>query len=124
MGGQNVNHYGVQSRTRELKIIHGEVDIGAVGVPTIVAKPGFSGIVRDGAGLYTATLDGKYPDIIKLDVSLEAAAAEDLEFQLVSRSIANGTIQFRCHTGGVETDPSNGAKLILEAKVKRTSVAR
>lgn len=120
----NFQHFGVQSRTRELKLLHGEIDIGALGAPTLVSKPGFSSIVRNSAGNYTITLEGKYPDIISADLILEAAAAEDIQFQLESRDVANGQITFRCLTGGVETDPSNGSKILIEAKVKRTSVSR
>lgn len=55
----------------------------------------------------------------------QAAAAEDLTFQIESEAVASAkTIQFQCKAAAVETDPSSGSTLFIEIALKNTSVAR
>ena len=117
----------MQSLTREVKHLHAKVAIGASGAPTLDSEisVGVESITRDSAGVYILTLEDSYKKLVDFDVMLEAAAAEDLSFQIESEDVASAkTIQFICKAAAVETDPSNGANLFIKIALKNTSVAR
>lgn len=117
----------LQSLTREVKHLHAKVAIGASGAPTLDSEisVGIASISRDSAGVYILTLDDKYKKLVGFKVMQEAAAAEDLTFQIESEDVASAkTIQFQCKAAAVETDPSSGSSLFLEIAVKNTSVLR
>ena len=123
----NRNFQRVQSLTREVKILHAKATIGASGAPTLVtdSSVGVASITRDSAGVYIITLDDKYSSLNHFQVIQQAAAAEDLTFQIESEDV-NGakTIQFQCKAAAVETDPSDGSTLFIRMELKNTSVAR
>jgi hypothetical protein len=123
----NRNFHRVQSLTRETKIVHAKVSIGASGAPTIDtnASVGVASITRDSAGVYIVTLDDKYNSLAHFNVIQQASAAEDLTFQIESEDVSSAkTIQFQCKAADTETDPSDGSTLFIRAELKNTSVAR
>lgn len=121
MASRNFNR--LQALEKEIKHLNVEISIGATGAPTLVKKLGVASISRTSAGLYVLTLQDKYSRFINMQIMQEAAAAEDLDFQVVSKSVNSAkTITFLCKTGGVATDPSNGSRLYLDISLKNSSV--
>lgn len=121
MANRNYNRH--QSLEKEVKSLYADVSIGASGAPTISKALGITSIVRDSAGVYILTLDDKYTRLMSFQVSQLVAAAEDLTFQLESEDVDGlKTIQFRCLTANVETDPSSGSRLLINIDLKNSSV--
>lgn len=121
MANRNFNRY--QALEKEVKVIYAEVAIGASGAPTLSRGTGVESIVRNSAGLYTLTLQDKYNRLMHSDIKQLVSAAEDLQFQLVAEDVDNAkTLQFRCVTAAVETDPSNGSILFIKLELKNSSV--
>ncbi|MBV6514142.1 MAG: hypothetical protein FMNOHCHN_03732 [Ignavibacteriaceae bacterium] len=122
MANRNYNRY--QALEKEVKALYADVDIGAAGAPTIVKALGITSIARDSDGVYTITLDDKYTRLLHVDVKQLVSAAEDLTFQLVSEDVAGSKeISLRClAAAAVETDPSNGSKLLIKIELKNSSV--
>lgn len=117
----------VQSYTREVKILHAKVAIGASGAPTLDASAslGVASITRDSAGVYDLTLSGTYNSLNHMSVTQIAATAEDLTFQIESEDVANTkVIKFQSKAAAVETDPSSGSTLLIRIELKNTSVAK
>ena len=117
----------IQSLTREVKLLHAKVAIGASGAPTLDSEVslGFASITRDSAGVYILTLEDKYNKLVGFKVMQQAAAAEDLTFQIESEDVASAkTIQFQCKAADTETDPSDGSSLFIEVALKNTSVVK
>lgn len=117
----------LQSLTREAKVLHAKVDIGASGAPTLDANAsvGVASVTRDSAGVYIVTLDDKYNSLLHFSVMQVAATAEDLTFQVESEDVDGAkTIQFQCKAADVETDPSDGSSLLMKIEVKNSSVSR
>lgn len=117
----------VQSLSREVKILHAKVAIGASGAPTLDTdlSVGVASVVRDSAGVYVVTLDDKYNALLHVDVMQVAASAEDLTFQVESEAVATAkTVQIQCKAAAVETDPSDGSVLLLRLELKNTNVPR
>lgn len=110
--------------SKDLMLLSSVVDIGASGAPTKEAKEvdGFQSIVRNGTGDYTITTNKFYPikRLRNFQVTLQAASAEDLTFQVVA--VTANTIQFICKAAATETDPSNGSKLYIQALVGTSQV--
>lgn len=123
----NRNFHRVQSLTREVKILTAKISIGASGAPTLVSNDsvGIASVVRDSAGVYVITLDDKYNSLVGLSVMLQSATAEDLSFQIESEDVSSAkTVQIQCKAAAVETDPSDGSTLLVELKLKNSSVSR
>lgn len=118
----------VQSLTREVKILHARVAIGASGAPTLDVNDsvGIASITRDSAGVYDLVLDDQYNDLMHFNVIMLEATAEDLTFQIESESVASSTktIKFQCKAAAVETDPSDGSVLLIRVELKNSSIAR
>jgi len=117
----------VQSLSREVKILHAKVAIGASGAPTLDTdlSVGVASVVRDSAGVYVVTLDDKYNALLHVDVMQVAASAEDLTFQVESEAVATAkTVQIQAKAAAVETDPSDGSVLLLRLELKNTNVPR
>lgn len=114
----------LQSLTREVKHVHVKVNIGASGAPTVDSNVvGVESVTRDSAGVYIITLEDKYSSLVGCKVMQEAAAAEDLTFQIESEDVAGAkTVQIQCKAAAVETDPSNGSKLYIELALKNTDI--
>lgn len=87
---------------------------------------GCASVTRDSAGVYSLVLDDKYNRLVCFDVSLEAASAEDLVFQVLSEDVSGSTktIQFVCKAAAVATDPSDGSSLRVSVGLSNSSVAR
>jgi hypothetical protein len=123
----NRNFHRLQSLTREVKVLHAKVAIGASGAPTLDAdnSVGVASVTRDSAGVYIVTLDDKYNALVGFDVKQIFATAEDLTFQIESEAVATSkTVQFQCKAAAVETDPSDGSTLLIKLELKNTSVRR
>lgn len=117
----------VQSLSREVKILHAKVAIGASGAPTLDtdASVGVASVTRDSAGVYVVTLEDKYSSLLHVDVMQVAASAEDLTFQVEAEAVATAkTVQVQCKAAAVETDPSDGSSLLIRMELKNTSVVR
>lgn len=123
----NRNFHRVQSLSREAKIVHAKVAIGASGAPTLDANSsvGVASISRDSAGVYLLTLDDAYNALLHFNVMQVEASAEDLTFQIESEDVDGAkTIQFQCKAAAVETDPSDGSSLLIRIELKNSSVVR
>jgi len=123
----NRNFHRVQSLSREVKILHAKVAIGASGAPTLSVNDsvGVASITRDSAGVYEVTLDDAYSSFLHFNVIMLEATAEDVTFQVESETVATTKIiKFQCKTAEVETDPSSGSVLHIRIEVKNTSVVR
>lgn len=109
---------------RSVVKLFAEVAIGATGAPTLIGyKNGIASVSRTVAGEYLVTLEDSYFELLGLGVMLEAAAGEDLVFQLKEESVKVGkTFSFFCLAAGVLTDPSDGSKLRLEITLKNSSM--
>jgi len=120
MASRNFNR--AQALEKEVKSLFADVAIGASGAPTITKALGIASIVRNGAGDYTLTLDDKYTRLLHVSVQILAAAAEDITAQLVAEDVSSAkTIQFFTKAAAVETDPSNGARLLIKVDLKNSS---
>jgi len=101
---------------KKLCSVHVAFSVGAVGAPTLIPAEslGVSSVSRTGAGEYQVVLQDKWYSFITFRGILEAAASEDIGFQILSYDLAAKTIDFSCHAAGVSTDPSNGSKVRVE----------
>ena len=100
---------------------------GAVGAVNVVRGRLVTSVVRDGAGLYTITLDDRYQQLYACNGMVLAAAANvDLFVQCaayVPAPAATGsTIQVRTLTGNVETDPPNLAEIFVELVLSNSTL--
>lgn len=121
MANRNFNRF--QALEKEVKSLYLDVAIGASGAPTLTKGLGITSITRDSAGVYIITLNDTFKRLMSFDVKQLVSAAEDLTFQLETESVASAkTIQFRAVAAGVETDPSNGSRLLIKIDVKNSSV--
>lgn len=123
----NRNFHRLQSLTREVKLLHAKVAIGASGAPTLDSEisVGIESVVRESAGVYIVTLQDSYRKLVGLKVMQIASAAEDLTFQIEEEDVAGAkTIKIQSKAAAVETDPSDGSSLLIEVALKNTSVRR
>jgi hypothetical protein len=130
----NRNFQRMQSLTREVKVLHAKITIGASGAPTLVSDSsvGVASISRTSEGLYVLTLDDKYSSLLNVHSSWEDTTPEPTRFQINSESVASAkTITFNTYeptaaddTAMVVGDPVSGAILRLTIELKNTSVAR
>lgn len=123
MANRNFNR--MQALTKEAKTLFAKVSIGASGDPTLdtTNSLGVASITRDSAGVYILTLEDKYNALLYFDVMMLEATAEDITFQVESEDVDDAkTIQFQCKAAAVETDPSDGSKLLIRIDVKNSSV--
>jgi hypothetical protein len=101
--------------------IYGDVTIGAVGAPTLVAakSKGIKSIVRNSAGDYTVTLQDKYAKFFAAWIGFIKAtvpAAPSQSIKAINMQAAGGaTINFVLYnSAGTATDPASGEELFLE----------
>lgn len=121
MANRNFNRR--QALEKEVKDIYARASIGASGAPTLSSKVGVASLVRNGAGDYTMTLDDKYSALKWFDVKVIDSTAADLTIQIAAEDVDGAkTIQFLCLEAGSETDPADGAELLIKAELKNTSV--
>lgn len=125
--------YGVQSRKRALKMLHGKVAIGATGAPTLdaAASGGISSISRTSAGLYQVTIDGKVPQLVGFQMTvLDDTTSAITHYQVTASTVStDGIFSFLClgptasgDTTPAATDPANGATLLFTVLVNNTSL--
>lgn len=120
MANRNFNR--AQALEKEVKSLYADVAIGAAGAPTLTKGLGIASITRDSAGVYIVTLDDSYTRLMSVHITQLAATAEDLTFQLETEAVsASKTLQFQCKAAAVETDPSNGSRLLITINVKNSS---
>ena len=121
MADRNFNR--VQALEKEIKHLYADVAIGATGAPTLTTGLGVTSITRDSAGVYIVTLDDTYNKLIHFNAMMLEATAEDITFQVETEAVATSkTVQFQCKAAAVETDPSNGSRLLLHFTVRNSSV--
>lgn len=94
--------------------------VGAVGVIRGAATGNkVTSVVRDSAGVYIITLDDKYVQLYAHHGTIfTAGAAVDMYVQgetwNATPAATGATIQVRCMTANVETDPPNLAEVFVE----------
>lgn len=121
MANRNFNRK--QALEKEVKELFAEVAIGASGAPTLTKGLGISGIVRNGAGDYTLTLEDGFVRLMDFQASHEAASAEDITFQLSAQDVTTAkTVSFFTKTAATETDPSDGSTLRIKLELKNSTV--
>jgi hypothetical protein len=98
--------------------LHALVTIGATGAPTLTRGKGIKSISRTSAGLYVLTLAQPYMTLLgftvhqKVASGLPAAPVMAVSAEAVATASAP-TITFQMSSGGVATDPDNGATLLV-----------
>lgn len=108
---------------RAVVSLFAEIAIGATGAPTLLAGNGIESVTRSAAGEYLVTLQDSYYRLLGLNGVLEAAAGEDIRFQVKEEAIKNSkTFSFFCLAGAVATDPSDGSKVRLEIVLKNSGM--
>lgn len=118
----NRNYNRAQNLEKEVKTLFADVAIGATGAPTLTKGLGITSIARNGAGDYTLTLDDKYTRLMHVNVQHLAASAEDLTAQLTAEDVSGDkTISFSTKAAAVETDPSDGSRLLIRIDLKNSS---
>jgi hypothetical protein len=121
MANRNYNRH--QSLEKEIKSLYADVAIGASGAPTINKALGVESITRDSAGVYILTLQDKYTRLVAVNAVQLVASAQDLNIQLEAEDVDGAkTITLRCVSAGVETDPANGSRLLINIDLKNSSV--
>lgn len=91
--------------------------------PVLVRGLGVASVARSSAGLYVVTLEDKYMRLMQCDVSIQSAAAIDLQCQLVSEAVSNAkTVSFRTIVGSVETDADEPIVVRVFFNLKNSSV--
>ncbi len=87
------------------------------------SSPGFASITRNSAGNYSLVLQDIYASLKMVEIMQLHASAQDLNFQLVSETVASTKIiNFLCLAAGVATDPASGSVLRIKVDVKNTTV--
>jgi hypothetical protein len=109
--------------------IYAKVNIGAVGVPTLVPidSKGVASIVRNGVGLYTVTLSDQYNKLMGVSASFELAAGSPASGAsvVVRAEDVDGvkTIQIEFLNGSfAATELANGVALRLHFELKNSRV--
>lgn len=102
---------------------HAKVAIGATGAPTLVDAPFVAGIVRNGAGDYTLTLQDSYNELLHFGIIQLLATNQDITFQLRTADVGSKTIRFICKTGATATEVTSGSTLYIDIGLKNSSVA-
>jgi hypothetical protein len=123
MASRNFNRK--QALEKEVKELYLNVAIGASGAPTLTTgqNVGIQSITRDTAGVYIITLQDAYTRLMSMQVMNVAASSQDLVFAIEAQAVATTkTIQFRCLTANVETDPASGSVLLIQLNLKNSSV--
>lgn len=121
MANRNFNRR--QALEKEVKDIYAKASVAAAGAPTLTSTIGVASLVRNGAGDYTLTLQDKYNSLKWADVKVIDDTAQDLTIQIHSEDVADAkTVRFLCLEAGVETDPADGAQLLIKLELKNTSV--
>lgn len=122
--------YTVQSRKRQVKMLHARVAIGASGNPTLGGS-GFSAISREAAGTYELTLMDQVPQLVGFQCTvLDDTTSPITHFQVTSDTVsADGKLIFKCFaptdastTTSVATDPADGSVLLITLLVNNTSL--
>jgi hypothetical protein len=97
--------------------------VGAAGAPTLTASTskGIESVTRTGAGAYDIVLERKYVALLVDSFSHEAAAAEDLTYQISAVNFATRTISIITKAAAVATDPSNGSTIRLCFRLRNST---
>jgi len=124
-----------QSLEKEIKSIYADLAIGATGAVTLTKGLGIASVTRDSAGVYIITLDDTYTRLMSFNCVALDDATQGLKFDLEAEDVdGEKTIQFRCLvdvvtfddpnyvTTPTETDPSSGARLLINIDLKNTGV--
>jgi hypothetical protein len=121
MANRNFNRK--QALEKEVKDLYAEVAIGSSGAPTLTKGLGVASVERTGTGEYTVTLEDAYNRLMHVNVSHEAASAEDITAQVSASDVQSAkTISFITKAADTETDPSDGSVLRIKIEVKNSSV--
>ena len=115
------NYDYTQSLERQVKFYVGKVSIAANAAVSGKVGIGFSA-AKTGDGEYTITLEDKFPTILSVMATVEAATAVDLVAQVKSFNAATGVIVINLNAVGVPTNPSAVCAINFIAVCKITSV--
>lgn len=102
--------------------INADISIGASGAPTLNTGRYVESVTRNGAGDYTIVLDDKYADILSASFTLIDSTAVDLTFQVTGVANGNKEITFVSKAAATETDPSDGARILVDLQMKNSSI--
>lgn len=130
MADRNFNR--IQSATKEAKLVHAHVTIGASGAPTLNASKsqGVASVSRTSAGLYVMTLSDRYNSLLDMHAMVLNSSINDIQVQIKSEDVAVAkTITFNTKaptnsstTTQVVTDPANGTVLKISVWVKNSDI--
>lgn len=115
--------------------IYGNFAVGATGAPTLGAtgNKGITSVVRNSAGQYTVTLDDSYNAVLWAAAQVvDATNSDPTTVGVMSRvhdtsitTAGAGTVTFQfvsTATPGTVEDPRNGATVLFNVVVRRSSV--
>lgn len=122
----NRNYNRLQALDKEVKLIYARITIAATGAPTLVVadSAGCASITRNSAGLYTLVLQDGYMKLRSASFQVRTPTAEDMVANLVTESVAAAakSVQFRCTTGAIATDPASGDSIYVVMHLKNSTV--
>lgn len=119
--GANRNWNRYQSLDRELKAIVGKISIAADASVSGSVGLGYS-CARTGVGIYTITLEDKYPYLYSCQLTLFAGTAVDLVPQVKSEDVAGAkTIVFELLAAATPTDPGAVCAVYVKLDLKNLS---
>jgi hypothetical protein len=102
--------------------------VGAVGAVGAIRGNKVTSVVRNGAGLYTITLDDRYNQLYNCACNIAAisGAAEDIYPQVAAYNSApaatGATVQIECMTGNVQTDPAATDEVFVKLVFSNSSL--
>lgn len=114
-----------QALEKEVKSLFVKATIGGSGAVTLV-QPGSLGIAsisKVSTGLYRITLVDAYPSLLAANVAVLGASAEDLTFKVKLETVSTTKlVEIFTMAAGVVADPASGDTIMVELKLKNTTV--
>lgn len=122
MAQPNGYFWGVQSKSRESKLILGSFAPAGTGAPTDVKGDGFS-VARTDVGIYTITLDSLWNDLISANATMQHESVADLVPQFGDYVAASGTIVLSILAAATATEVAADAnsRVHFQLAMKRTT---
>lgn len=108
--------------------IFGEVTVGAVGAPTLVAanSKGIASIARVSAGLYNITMSDTYQKLLNFNASIILAAGAPSSMRCIVRSAIPSTTKviqiLFVDLNGAAVEVDSGSTLVLKFEFRDSAV--